>query len=62
MKILLCNYECMPNNKNSFQGLSTYFPFATIKITRNFSQSQKAIQTTNPDCDIVIEDYIYIMT
>ena len=48
-------------NKNSLKGLFTHFSFTTFKITRHLGKVQGAIQTTNPDYDIVIKDYIYIM-
>ena len=42
-------------SKSSFEGLFTHFSFATITIGRNSRLSQKAIQITNPDCNIIIK-------
>ena len=44
----------LPDN-NSFEGFFANFSFATIKIARNSRWSQKAIQISNPDYDIVIK-------
>ena len=55
VKDLLCNCECMSGHKNSFEGLFTHFPFATIKIQVNLGEVKKAIQTTNPKYDIDIK-------
>ena len=42
-----------------------YLPISLLplsKLQEILGEVKKAIQTTNPDYDIVIKDYIYIMT